>query len=167
MENLRVNMAQEKTTEDKRHLRFYRNTEDTGLPFIRISEGLFRGVVFLIDTGSNDNVMFGYAYEQVQQLMSSHKETRQLYGLEGKANEVGMASCTLRFCGQDYDTSFLINEDGLAGKQLSQEMGFPIAGIIGTRFMAEHDWRIDFARQEVVIPRRDVSAKTFAKLLNK
>jgi hypothetical protein len=31
-------------------------------------------------------------------------------------------------------------------------MGFPIVGIIGTLFMAEHDWVLDFGKQEVLIP---------------
>ena len=62
------------------------------------------GMIMLVDTGSNDNIMFGYAY-----------------------------------------------------KGLSEEMGFPVCGNIGTHFMAEHDWMFDFANQEVIIPDTDVS----------
>ena len=46
--------------------------------------------------------------------------------------------------------SDLVREDDDAGVMLSQEMGFPVCGIIGTLFMAEHGWMLDFANQEVV-----------------
>ena len=53
--------------------------------------------------------------------------------------------------------NFLLNEEDGAFVQLSQEMGFPISGIIGTSFMAEHGWVLDYGKQEVVIPATDVS----------
>jgi predicted nucleic acid-binding protein len=52
--------------------------------------------------------------------------------------------------------SFLVRNDDDAGKLLSEEMGFPIVGIIGTLFMAEYDWVLDFGKQEVQIPDTDV-----------
>ena len=52
--------------------------------------------------------------------------------------------------GNRHEMSFLVREDDDAGIILSQEMGFPVCGIIGTLFMAEHGWMLDFANLEVV-----------------
>ena len=54
--------------------------------------------------------------------------------------------------------TFLVRDDDDAGIELSKEMGFTIIGLIGSLFMAEHGWMIDFANQEVIIPDSDVSA---------
>jgi hypothetical protein len=48
--------------------------------------------------------------------------------------------------------TFLVRDDDDAGLMLSEAMGFNIIGIIGTLFMAENDWVLDFGRQEVLIP---------------
>ena len=53
--------------------------------------------------------------------------------------------------------TFLVKEDDLAGKQLSEEMGFPVCGFIGSRFMVEDGWVIDFAHQEIIISDTNVS----------
>ncbi len=37
------------------------------------------------------------------------------------------------------------------------EYSISIIGMIGTQFMAEHDWVLDFGKQEVLIPDSDVS----------
>ena len=50
-----------------------------------------------------------------------------------------------------------VREDNIAGIELSKEMGSPITGLIGTFFMAEQAWIIDFMRQEIVIPVMDTN----------
>lgn len=166
MGDLRVK-SNGKGEKDMRSIKFYSSTEEKGLPFIRIDEGAFEGLVFLIDTGSNNNVMWGYAYKQLKKLMTQEDKKTILYGMEGKGSEVNSSSCEVRFCGQDYHMSFLIKEEDGAGKSLSQDMGFPIAGIIGTIFMSNHDWLIDFGKQEIVIPSGDVSANALESLHDK
>ena len=46
---------------------------------------------------------------------------------------------------------FLVRGDD-AGIALSKAMGFSVIGMIGTYFMVEHGWVIDFANQEILIP---------------
>lgn len=130
---------------------FYADATEKGLPFIRIQEGKFEGLVFMIDTGSNDNILFGYAYQQLKDMMAPVEGQSSLYGIDGKPTNVDLASGKFSFFGKEHDMVFLIREDDEAGKLLSQEMGFPICGIIGTKFMLEHNWIINFAKQEIVV----------------
>ncbi len=50
----------------------------------------------------------------------------------------------------------LIKEDDDAATMLSKEVGFPVCGIIGTYFMMEYGWMIDFCQQEIIIPEYSV-----------
>ena len=131
---------------------FFADAQEKGMPFIRISEGPFKGIVMVIDTGCTDNVMFGYAYHQLKKRMRPLEETVNQIGIDGIGTTRKMASGTLAFCGREYEMTFVVREDNVAGIELSKEMGFPITGLIGTFFMANHGWVIDFGKQEVLIP---------------
>lgn len=150
-----------------KRIRFFVDATEIGVPFIRISEGDFKGVVMLIDTGSNDNLMFGYAYHQLEDYMKMTEMESNLYGLDGKSTVSKCVSGTLSFCGKEYGMTFVVSENNDAIVKLSQEVGFPISGMIGTKFMAEHGWMIDFGKQEIVIPAFDISAEEFAAIPKK
>ena len=143
--------------ESKRSIPLFADPIEKGLPFIRIEEGDFEGLVMLIDTGSNDNSIFGFAYRQLEDLFTSIEGQRNVYGINGNPITVNCIRGCFSFCGKEYEMNFLLNEEDGAFVQLSQEMGFPISGIIGTSFMAEHGWVLDYGKQEVVIPAIDVS----------
>lgn len=135
-------------------IKFYADVSKVGLPFIEIKdEGEDAGSIWLVDTGSNDNVLFGYIYRQVKDKMIPVEGDYGLYGIDGKKTEMIKVKTTLTICGKDCDISFLVREDDEAAKRLSEDMGFPVFGIIGTNFMAEHNWVVDFAKQEIRIPR--------------
>ena len=136
---------------------FFADAVELGLPFIRVAEGCFKGLVFLIDTGSNDNIMFGYAHKELKDQLVDVEGTSFLYGIDGKKTDVSHTSGKFTFCGKEHEMEFLVRGDDDAAMQLCKDMGFPITGIIGTKFMVEHGWMIDFAKQEVIIPDTDVS----------
>ena len=143
--------------ESKRSIPFFADPIEKGLPFIRIEEGDFEGLVMLIDTGSNDNSIFGFAYRQLEDLFTTIEGQRNVYGINGNPIEVSCIRSCFTFCGKEYEMNFLLNKEDGAFVQLSQEMGFPISGIIGTSFMAEHGWVLDYGKQRVVIPIADIS----------
>lgn len=143
--------------ESKRSIPLFADPIEKGLPFIRIEEGDFEGLVMLIDTGSNDNSIFGFAYRQLEDLFTPIEGERKVYGMDGNAIVVSCIRGCFTFCGKEYEMNFLLNKEDGAFVQLSQEMGFPISGIIGTKFLAEHGWVLDYGKQEVVIPSSDVS----------
>lgn len=144
---------------------FYADVTKVGLPFIEIKdEGEEHGPIWLVDTGSNDNILFGYIYRQVKDKMTLVEGDYRLYGIDGKETEKIKAKTKLTICEKDFDMTFLIRDDDDAAKQLSEDMDFPVFGIIGTNFMAEHDWVIDFGKQEVQIPDIDISVEDLLRL---
>ena len=73
-------------------------------------------------------------------------------GIDGQPQKVTRVSGYMPFLGKNHEMTFLVRDDDDAGLMLSEAMGFNIIGIIGTLFMAENDWVLDFGRQEVLIP---------------
>ena len=51
-------MVKKENDKRKKSFSFFADATIIGLPFIRVAEGDFEGLVFLIDTGSNDNIIF-------------------------------------------------------------------------------------------------------------
>ena len=145
-------------------IRFHADASKVGMPFIEIKdEGEKDGSIWLVDTGSNDNILFGYIYRQVKDAMTPVEGNYNLYGIDGKKTEMIKVKTTLTICGKDCDMSFLVRDDDEAAKRLSEDMGFPVFGIIGVNFMSEHGWLIDFGKQEVLIPDTDVSVEEIKK----
>lgn len=149
-----------------RKMSFYADATKTGLSFIQIPMDESRGIIMLVDTGSNDNIMFGYAYKELKVMMKEEESKSYLYGIDGKQTLMNHASGVFSICGMNYNMKFLIREDDEAGLKLSEEMGFPICGIIGTRFMTEHGWILDFAKQEVIISDADGSLEELKACAN-
>ena len=109
----------------------------------------------LIDTGANDNVIAPGVVNAIEGLLSPTEEKRYAYGIDGNCVNATLYQGTLSFFGKEYETKFQVREDEGIFKQLSLCFGFPIIAIIGTSFMTEHRWVIDFAQQEVIIPDDD------------
>lgn len=61
---------------DACHLRFFMDATKIGMPLIQITEGDFKGMVLLIDSGSSDNVIFEKAYREMR--ISSKGKTRSV-----------------------------------------------------------------------------------------
>lgn len=161
--NIRVNIDKKNKKQEKGKINFYADASQLGMPFILITEGEFAGLVFLIDTGSNDNIIFGYTHKELKDKLVDIEGTSSLYGIDGKEIIASHTSGKFSFCGKEHEMVFLVREDDEAAMLLSKDMGFPITGIIGTKFMVEHGWMIDFTHQEIVIPNTDVSLQDCKK----
>ena len=149
---------------DMGRIKFYTEATKAGMPFICINEGEFQNVVMLIDTGSTDNILFGNVYQQVCMQLKDVEGEYTLFGIDGKLQSKKRVVGHMPFCGRKYEMSFLIQDNNDAGKMLSENLGVTVIGIIGTLFMAEHDWIVDFGKQEVRIPDFDISIDDFRQL---
>lgn len=129
-------------------IKFYVDAAKVGMPFVCVNEGGFQNVVFMIDTGSTDK----YIYEQAKDQLEETDGKFTVTGIDGKAKEVKQVIGYVPFCGKEYEMKFLVRGDDDAGIALSNVMGFTVIGLIGTLFLAEHGWVIDFANQEILIP---------------
>lgn len=145
-------------------IKFYADATKVGMPFICINEGGFKNVAMLIDTGSTNNVLFGYVYEQAKDQLQELEGDYTITGIDGKPKKATSVVGNMPFCGKIYEMTFLVKDEDDLGQMLSKEMGFTVIGIIGTLFMAEHDWVLDFGKQEVVIPDADISADDLSAL---
>lgn len=55
-------------------IKFYVDAAKVGMPFVCVNEGGFQNVVFMIDTGSTDNILFRYIYEQAKDQLPTETE---------------------------------------------------------------------------------------------
>ena len=140
-----------------KRIRFYADATKVGLPFINISEDIEEKAVMLIDTGSTDNILFGEVYQREKNKLKPIEGKYTVTGANMQTYEATKVAAIVSINGKQYLMTFLVHEDDKTGKALSEQMGFPIVGIIGTLFMAEHDWVIDFGKQEILIPDTDIS----------
>lgn len=151
--NIRVDFDTQNLSKEKGIIPFYAVDNLYGLPFILITEGPYAGVVLLIDTGSSENVMFGHTYNQIKDELKPLEERGSVYGMEGTLAKVNCTEWKLTLCGKLYEMRFLVKEDNkdTVSPQIADDLGFPVAGIIGSQFMAEHGWMIDYAHHKIVI----------------
>lgn len=152
---LHVNESEQKNHDD-RHLRFYSDSSKVGMPLIQITEGDFKGMVLLVDSGSSGNVIFEKAYREMQDNFSKKDESNRLMGLEGNPVEVETVYTKVCIQGRNYPMRFLVSNNNHTVELLKKNLGVSVAGIIGTLFMSEHDWTLDFGKQEVIFPIADI-----------
>lgn len=129
---------------------FCADVKQLHLPFIHIGIDKERSVTMLVDTGSENNRIFDYLYNQESELFTKTGEEVNLQGVAGSKISY-FVSGSLYVKGEECPTTFSIIE-GEAGMALSETVGFPVAGLIGTEFMLEHGWIVDFSRQAILIP---------------
>ena len=144
-----------KNENSMRKMKFYADATKVGMPFVCVNEGGGKNAVFMIDTGSTCNVLFRYTYEQAKDQLEEAEGRYTITGIDGKPKEVIPVIGHVPFCGKEYEMTFLVRDDNDAGIMLSEEMGFTVVGMIGTFFLAEHGWVLDFASQEILIPVSD------------
>ena len=114
--------------------------QKAGLPLI-ISEN---NLCFLIDTGATHNVIFNYVYEHFKEEFKRLDKNQSIMGIEGSYQEAPIVEATFNFEGVDYTSSFSVLDASSAMKQVQQETGVQIHGILSTNFLIENKWILDF-----------------------
>lgn len=118
--------------------------QKTGLPLI-VSSGKLKNLCFLIDTGSSHNILFSYVYEHFKEEFNVTGNTHQIMGLEGEYKEAPIIiEATFNFEGNDYTSTFSVFNATKAITQVQQETSVQIHGILGSQFLMEHHWIVDF-----------------------
>lgn len=112
------------------------------------------GMCFLIDTGSTHNVLCDYVYEALKDQITDSDEKFNFFGVEGQKRIVNRASMTLNICNQDYDACFNIANLSGSFEEIEKQCGIQLHGIIGIDFLVKNKWTLDFATQQVVIPKK-------------
>ncbi len=122
--------------------------QKTGLPLIVTSSGT-KNLCFLIDTGATHNVIFDYVYEHFKEELKRLDGNQSIMGIEGNYQKTPNIEATFNFEGVDYTSSFSVLDASSAMKQVQQETGVQIHGILGIHFLLENKWILDFKTYKV------------------
>lgn len=126
------------------------DAKQLNMPFILVGISAQRSIVMLVDTGSENNQIFRYLYQEVPELFTKTDQKALIQGSVG-SEETCIVNGNLYISGKEYLTDFLIMNSE-AGYSLSEMKGLPVGGLIGTKFMLEHGWIIDYSKQRILIP---------------
>ncbi len=146
---------------------FYCDVHEVGLPLIKVyTEGL-GDIVMLIDSGATSNILFRNTYRDLEKFLKPIDEKKPTYSLDGKIIELEQTCGIVTIGDKEHEMRFAIKENDDACNILTKELGFRVYGIIGSDFMVEHNWTINYAKQEIVIPDIDINTLDFKALRNK
>lgn len=75
---------------------------------------------------------------------------QNIMGIEGHYTETSVIKATFNFEGIDYTSTFSVFDGTDTIEQVQKETEVQIHGILGTLFMLENKWIIDFERQKII-----------------
>lgn len=122
--------------------------QKTGLPLI-VTSGKLKNLCFLIDTGATHNSFFSFVYEHFKDEFKLLDGTIRTMGIEGHYKETPIIEATFNFEGRDYTSTFSVLDASEAIKQVQDETGIQIHGVLGVQFLIENKWIIDFEQMRV------------------
>ena len=116
--------------------------QKTGLPLIVIEINK-QNLCFLLDTGSNKNLIDQRVYEffkeQVETVGSS-----TILGLEGNKLDTPIVKLSFNFEDHSYSTNFNVFDSSSAFGAIEKESDIQVHGILGNEFFIENEWVLDF-----------------------
>ena len=122
--------------------------EKTGLPLM-LTSGKLKNICFLIDTGSTHNVLFDFVYNHFKDEFKLLEGAYRTMGIEGHYKETPIIEATFNFEGIDYTSTFSVLDASEAIKQVQDETGVQIHGVLGVQFLIENKWIVDFEKLEI------------------
>ena len=122
--------------------------QKVGLPLILTSSKL-KNLCFLIDTGSTHNVLFDFVYNHFKDEFKLLEGAYRTMGIEGHYKETPIIEATFNFEGIDYTSTFSVLDASDAIKQVQEETGVQIHGVLGVQFLIENKWIVDFEKLEI------------------
>lgn len=119
-----------------------------GLPIIVTTS--YPYLNFLIDTGANLNSIFDFVYEGLPDFFTPLESKQSQYGIEGNEMSYSMAKATIEFNDTKAETAFSVMNADRVVRRLQEDNGFQLHGILGTQFLKDNKWIIDFGKLEII-----------------
>jgi len=114
----------------------------SNLPLIPV-EIQDKSLCFLLDTGSNINMIDAAVYEYFKDIAEQIGEFAHI-GIEGNSEQVITVKLPFQFEGHSYIPVFSVVNLDKAFSKIHEESGIPIHGLLGNKFFIEHGWILDF-----------------------
>lgn len=117
--------------------------EKAGLPLILTTDSP-KNLCFLIDTGSNNDVIFDFVYQHFKDYFVLTAESQNIMGITGSLKSSFIVNADLQFDDCRYKAPFVVLEANEAIRQVQEETGIQIHGVLGIPFLIENKCLIDF-----------------------
>lgn len=104
---------------------------------------------FLVDTGANFNSVFSFVYEGLPDYFTPLDTEKSMYGIEGNVVNNIQVKATIEFENTKAETIFSVLEADEVVQRLQAENGFQLHGILGSEFLKNNRWIIDFDKLEI------------------
>ena len=121
--------------------------EHTGLPLILV-EVKDKYLSFILDTGSTCSLIDSTVVEYFKNIVEPVGDY-YINGIEGTEHKVDMITLPFTFEGQTYKPKFCVKPLLNAFKGIEDESGIQIHGLLGTDFLLENQWIIDFKELKI------------------
>ena len=118
-----------------------------GLPLVAVEINQ-QNLCFLLDTGSNKNLLDQKVYEYFNESVEVLGES-SIIGLEGNVKATPTIRLRFNFENQTFTTNFNVFDSSAAFGAIERESDIQIHGILGNEFFIENEWIIDFEKQQV------------------
>ena len=120
----------------------YYGLNNTGLPIILVDiKG--KNLCFILDTGSTCSLIDSTVVEYFKDIVEPVGDY-SISGIEGTKHKVDMITLPFNFEGQVYKPKFCVKPLLGAFKSIEDESGIQVQGLLGTDFLLENQWIVDF-----------------------
>lgn len=127
----------------------YYGLNSTRLPIILVD---VKGecLCFILDTGSTCSLIDSDVVEYFRDMVEPIGDYC-ISGLEGTKHKVDMITLPFNFEGQVYKPKFCVKPLLNAFKGIKEDSGIQVHGLLGTDFLLENKWIIDFKELQLII----------------
>lgn len=103
---------------------------------------------FIIDTGSTCSLIDSNVIEYFKDIITPVGDYN-ICGIDGTKHKVNVVTLPFSFEGLTYSPKFCVKPLLDASKDIETESGIQIHGLLGTDFLLENKWIIDFNKLEI------------------
>ena len=121
--------------------------QKANLPIIPITIQC-QNLCFLLDTGSNHNIIDKCVYDHFKDISEPVGEYAY-FGIEGNQEQSMTVTMPFSFEGHSFNPVFSVVNLDNAFSKIHEESGIPIHGLLGNKFFIEHGWILDFDKMEL------------------
>lgn len=126
------------------NISLYYGLKKVGLPLIAVEINQ-QNLCFLLDTGSNKNLLDQKVYEYFKEEIEA-VGSGDIFGLDGDKFATTIIKLSFNFENHSYTTNFNVFDSKDSFATIEKESDIQIHGILGNEFFIENEWVIDFEK---------------------